>query len=146
MTDSVELIMHSDGGSRGNPGNAAYGVAFLVNGEVIHEITGFMGTATNNEAEYSGLVSGLVEVQRFSEVFPDLQVSHLTVKLDSQLVVNQVNGLWKIKEPRLQDFALKARNILRELPFPSKLMYVPRAENAVADLLVNQCLDAHSLE
>lgn len=135
----VQLTIHSDGGSRGNPGPAAYGVAFLLGGEVVKELTEFLGTATNNEAEYSGLVAAL---RTLPEVIQQYSIDSVVIKLDSNLVVQQVNGVWKVKEARIATFVAQARQLLKIVPIPVKIMYVPRAENAVADALVNQCLDA----
>ncbi len=129
--------MHTDGGSRGNPGPGAAGVCILNDaGEVVHEISEYLGVTTNNEAEYQALLLSL----RWISEQPD-QLEGVIWKLDSKLVVEQVQKRWKIKEPRLQVFAQSCWEIITTLPFPFQITYIPREENRCADALVNQALD-----
>ncbi len=132
------LTIHTDGGSRGNPGKAAYGVVVLKNSEVIAEIKQTIGVATNNEAEYSAFFASLewVFTQENRSEFEKIEW-----KLDSKLVIEQLNKKWKIKEPRMLQLASKCWSLLAQLPCPYSISYVPRAENAAADSLVNQALD-----
>lgn len=136
----MHLIVHTDGGSRGNPGHAAYGFVFLdETGQVVHEDGLYIGIATNNEAEYSGIlaaVNALIGWGRLSEV------TGVTFRLDSNLVVQQVQGNWKVKEPRMQDLVAKVHSALHQLDLPYSFEYVPRAQNWMADAMVNQKLDA----
>ncbi len=130
------LIIEADGGSRGNPGPAAYGalVRDAQTGEVLAERAEFLGQATNNVAEYRGLIAGLAAV---AEIDPGAQVE---VRLDSKLVVEQMSGGWKIKNAAIAKLALQARDLL-----PAggvRWTWVPRAQNAAADRLVNVALDA----
>ncbi len=135
----MKLIIHSDGGSRGNPGNAAYGFVFLdETGDPIFEDGQYIGVTTNNEAEYQGLVAALETLLSFARL---QEVEALTIKLDSKLVVEQVLGNWKIKEERLKNYVLQARQLLSQLPFPYQLVHVPRSENKLADAKVNETLD-----
>ncbi len=129
------LIIEADGGSRGNPGPAAYGALVRdgETGEVLAEIAEAIGIATNNVAEYRGLTAGL---RAAADIDPS---AVLDVRLDSKLLVEQMSGRWKIKNPELRALALEARQV-----FPvDRVTYtwVPRAENAAADRLVNQALD-----
>src|SRR5690554_3087034 len=134
----MSLIIHTDGGSRSNPGNAAIGVVVFHNNECIYEQATYIGIATNNEAEYRGLLAALEWLQQNVSEFP----SGIPVicKLDSKLVVEQLNKNWKIKEPRMAELAQKCWNIMATLPFKITLTHVRRAENAAADALVNQAL------
>jgi ribonuclease HI len=133
---SRRLIVEADGGSRNNPGPAAYGalVKDAESGEVLAERGEFIGIASNNVAEYSGLVAGL---QLARDIDPDAQIE---VRMDSKLVVEQMSGRWKIKHADMQKLALQARDVIS----PTQVTYtwIPRAQNKDADLLVNQALDA----
>lgn len=133
---SRRFVVEADGGSRSNPGPAAYGalVRDAGTGEVLAERAEFIGTASNNVAEYSGLVAGLEAVR---ELDPEAEVE---VRMDSKLVVEQMSGRWKIKHPDMRVLALRARDAFP--PEQVRYTWVPRAENTAADRLVNQALDA----
>jgi len=140
----MELHIFTDGGSRGNPGPAAIGgvvYADVKNGEVVHDFSEYLGVGTNNEAEYTAL---LTSVQWVSEYVSNNSVEKCTWNLDSKLVVEQIQKHWKIKEPRMRVFAEQCWHLLDGLGCDWKIQYVPRAENAVADSLVNQALDAQA--
>lgn len=132
------LTVHTDGGSRGNPGAAATGVVVLLNDEVILDQGKYLGIQTNNEAEYQAVTHSL---ELLPEVLKSHQVSKIVWKLDSMLVVQQLNKAWKIKEPRLAGFATQIWSKLSELSVPYSFTYVPRAENNLADAVVNKTLD-----
>lgn len=135
----TQLVIHTDGGSRGNPGPAAIGVwVGTANGEKLHEMYQFLGIGTNNEAEYEAFLASLTWLLG-SDLLPTL--AEVTWKLDSMLVVEQLNRRWKIKEPRIQTKANRCWELLKTLSIPHSITYVPRAENAKADALVNQALD-----
>jgi probable phosphoglycerate mutase len=131
------LIVEADGGSRGNPGPAGYGalVRDARTGEVLAEDCASLGHATNNVAEYSGLVAGLRAAARIA---PGADTE---VRMDSKLVVEQMSGRWKIKHPALQPLAAQAR---RAAALLGRVTYtwVPRARNVDADRLANQAMDA----
>ncbi len=132
---ATKLTIEADGGSRGNPGPAAYGALVRDRqGRVLIEAAGYVGETTNNVAEYRGLIAGL-EAAR--EVDPAALV---TARLDSKLVVEQMAGRWKIKQSHLAQLALEARRILP--PHQIDYEWVPRAQNAAADALANEALDA----
>ncbi len=127
----------TDGGSRGNPGKAA--CAFVVYDDAgnIRQKRGiYLGTATNNEAEYNGVIEALGYLRDLGDI-GNLNINFF---LDSLLVVNQLNGLWKIKEPRLRELLMK----VKELENNRNVTYthIPREKNYEADLLVNETLDA----
>ncbi len=133
---SAAFIIQADGGSRGNPGPAAYGtvVSDAVSGDVLAEFGEFFEHATNNFAEYRGAIAGLEYVH---DRDPD---AHVEVRLDSKLVVEQMSGRWKIKSDDIRHLALRAR----DAHDPSLVTYtwVPREQNARADGIVNEVLDA----
>lgn len=139
----MELVVFTDGGSRGNPGPAAAGGVVYQerkDGVVLYEFSEYLGVGTNNEAEYTALLNSIEWVVGHAG---ELQPTQCTWHLDSKLVVEQINKNWKIKEPRMKVFAQKCWDLLDSLGFSCKVQYVPRAENAVADALVNQALDAN---
>ncbi|WP_405566530.1 bifunctional RNase H/acid phosphatase [Streptomyces phaeochromogenes] len=131
-----ELIVEADGGSRGNPGPAGYGAVVIdaATGETLAEAAEYLGVATNNVAEYSGLVAGLRAAR---DLDPTATVR---VRMDSKLVVEQMSGRWQIKHPAMRPLAAEARSILP----PDRVTYewIPRAENKHADRLANEAMDA----
>lgn len=133
----MKAVLYADGGSRGNPGPAAYGaVLFDANGETLREISDFLGVSTNNVAEWSGLIAGL-------EAALELGVDELEVRLDSELVVRQLSGVYRVKQAHLIPLHAKAKSLLRRFSH-SRVAHVRRALNKEADKLVNQVLDAHA--
>ncbi|MFJ6002444.1 reverse transcriptase-like protein [Arthrobacter sp. NPDC092385] len=132
----ARLIVEADGGSRGNPGHAGYGalVRDPDSGTILVEKAAYIGKASNNVAEYSGLVSGL-ELAR--EINPQASVH---VKMDSKLVVEQMSGRWQIKHADMRVLAAKARKVLD----PRRVTYewIPRERNKDADRLSNEAMDA----
>jgi ribonuclease H / adenosylcobalamin/alpha-ribazole phosphatase len=131
------LIVEADGGSRGNPGPAGYGalVRDADTGELLAEVSDAIGVATNNVAEYRGVIAGL---QAAREIDPDASVE---ARLDSKLIVEQMSGRWKIKNPDLKPLALEARRL-----FPADRVtytWVPRAQNTHADRLANEAMDGN---
>ena len=124
-----------DGGARGNPGPAAYGVIVRdAKGEIIAELSDYLGTQTNNYAEYSGLLAALEFAVR--EKHPSLKVLS-----DSELLVRQMQGRYKVKSPGLIDLYDRARALVRKLEHFS-IDHVLRQYNREADSLVNQVLDS----
>jgi ribonuclease HI len=132
----VKATMFADGGSRGNPGPAASGaVLFDETGAVLREVGTYLGVATNNVAEWTGLVTGL-------EAALELGVDDLAVRLDSELVVKQISGAYRVKHEGLIPLHARAKVLLRKFARVD-VQHVRRKENAAADALVNQVLDAH---
>ena len=134
MSPVRSVIVEADGGSRGNPGPAAYG-AVLRNAEtdeVIAEDGETLGVASNNVAEYSGLIAGLKLAAEFA---PDAEIE---VRMDSKLVVEQMSGNWKIKHPDMRPLALEASRLA---PPGTTYTWVPREQNKHADRLANEALD-----
>lgn len=132
------LIIHTDGGSRGNPGPAAAGVVMLFEETVIEEEGVYLGNKTNNEAEYQAVLHA---IKHLPSVLERLPVTSIEWRLDSMLVVQQLSRKWKIKEPRMATFATEIWKLLADLSVKSVFTYVPRAQNAAADAVVNKVLD-----
>ncbi|MGH3510030.1 MAG: histidine phosphatase family protein, partial [Nocardioidaceae bacterium] len=137
MSEHRSVVIESDGGSRGNPGQAAYGAVLkdADTGEVIAERAERLGIATNNVAEYNGLIAGL---ELYQEHTPDAE---LEVRMDSKLLVEQMSGNWKIKHPDMRPLAIKAQRLA---PFGTTYTWIPREQNRHADRLLNEALDATS--
>lgn len=137
----MRLQLNCDGGSRGNPGPAAYG--FVIQditsgaGKLLEKCGNYLGVTTNNQAEYAGLIAGLEWVIAHH---PDAQ---LDIRLDSLLIVNQVKGEYKVKHPDLIPRCRQARALLAQLPGYT-ITHVLRAHNSSADALVNAALDGHA--
>lgn len=131
------LIVEADGGSRGNPGPAGFGavVRDQATGELLREISADIGTATNNVAEYSGLIAGL---RAAAEIAPGADVE---ARMDSKLVVEQMSGRWQIKHQNLRTLARTAQDAAARLG-QVRYTWVPRARNAHADRLANQAMDS----
>ncbi|MFE9770482.1 bifunctional RNase H/acid phosphatase [Streptomyces sp. NPDC005931] len=133
-----EFIVEADGGSRGNPGPAGYGavVSDAATGETLLETAEYLGVATNNVAEYRGLLAGLRAAR---ELDPEAAVH---VRMDSKLVVEQMTGRWKIKHPDMKPLAAEAARVFP----PDRVTYewIPRDRNQHADRLANEAMDAGS--
>ncbi|MFN2526478.1 MAG: ribonuclease HI family protein [Actinomycetota bacterium] len=131
----MKASLYTDGGARGNPGPAGIGVVLLAeDGVLLGQLARSIGETTNNVAEYSALIAGL-------ELALDREVSDLDVYLDSELVVSQLKGEWKIKKDQLRSLAARAELLLNKFSSFS-INHVPRALNADADKLANQAMDA----
>ncbi len=130
----MNVIVHVDGGARGNPGPAAAAcVISTPDGEVLGEYARLLGTQTNNVAEYSALLLGL-------ECARELGASEVDVIGDSELIAKQVQGVYKVKHPAMRPLYMDAMAALRGFERWS-IKTVPRAQNAQADALVNAALD-----
>jgi ribonuclease HI len=131
----VKVVVHVDGGARGNPGPAAAAaVVSTPAGEVLDEAAITLGTATNNVAEYRGLLLGLERARA-------LEATEVEVVNDSELIARQVNGVYKVKHPDMRPLHAEALRALEGFERWT-VRTVPRAQNADADALVNQALDA----
>jgi len=130
-----KLIVEADGGSRGNPGPAGFGaiVKDARTGTILAERAEYLGIATNNVAEYRGLIAGL---RAAAEINP---IASVVARMDSKLVVEQMSGRWKIKHPDMRELALEARDILPTTDV--KYEWIPRAQNTIADALANDAMD-----
>ncbi|GAA1717547.1 bifunctional RNase H/acid phosphatase [Streptomyces yatensis] len=130
------FVVEADGGSRGNPGPAGYGAVVLdaETGEPLAEVAEYIGTATNNVAEYKGLIAGLRAAYALD---PEAEVR---VRMDSKLVIEQMSGRWKIKHPDMRPLAAEAKAIMP----PGRVAYewIPREKNKHADRLANEAMDA----
>lgn len=131
----MSVIVYTDGGARGNPGPAGAGVVILHEGKTT-EVKAYLGDRqTNNWAEYEAVVIALGKLLEIN-----LRDSDVEFRLDSKLVVEQLEGNWKIKEPNLKDQAERVHGLLKDFGRVT-FTYVPREKNKEADRLVNEALD-----
>lgn len=131
----MKATLHTDGGARGNPGPAGIGYVLKIEGKSPLEHQEYIGEATNNQAEYRALLAGLIRAQTE-------RVTKIKCFLDSELVVRQLNGQYRVKNPELQELVLQVKKIAGQFQEVS-YTHVPRAENAQADQLVNTAIDSH---
>ncbi len=130
----ASLKVHTDGASRGNPGEAGIGVLIEdESGRIIREIRRYIGTATNNQAEYAALITALRAAR-------EINAGSVTVFADSELLVKQVKGEYKVKHPQLQPLYAEAKELISGLRKFS-ITHVPREKNAHADALANEAID-----
>lgn len=129
-----KLIIYTDGGARGNPGPAAYGVVIQdEEGNILKKFGKYLGTKTNNEAEYEAIIAALEEALK-------LGAEHVEMRMDSELATRQLNSIYKIKNHRMQELVLKVRNL--ETKFKKVTFHhIRREQNQLADEMVNKAID-----
>jgi ribonuclease HI len=137
------IVIYSDGGARGNPGPAASAYAIYKDEELIKKDSKYLGKTTNNVAEYSGVIEGLkgfLDGRFTNRSYSD----EIIFKMDSELVVKQLTGVYKIKDKKLMELSLEVRKLIRDNNLKINFVHVPRALNKLADKLVNEKLDESS--
>jgi ribonuclease HI len=137
-----KIIIYTDGGSRGNPGKAGIGVVFCnEKDQIIKKFGEYLGdNLTNNDAEYKAIIFAL---KKFKAVFGKAitETSDVEIRADSELVVKQLNGEYRLQDPKIQQFFIEIWNL--KFDFQSvKFKHIPREKNKEADRLVNEALDA----
>lgn len=138
----MKYVLYADGGARGNPGPAGAGaVVFDSIGKRVVEVADFLGVATNNVAEYEAVLRGL---KKLLTEFPDghFKSAEIEIRMDSKLVIEQLKGAYKIKHPNLVPRYLEVKNVIARSFGKVSYVHVPRAQNADADELANQAMDA----
>lgn len=139
MSEKI-LQINTDGGSRGNPGPAAIGVYATIDNQPIFSLSQKIGINTNNYAEYSAVISALEHLQLNPQLLKD--ITQIKFVLDSELVVRQLTGIYKVKHPAIVPLHYKVQTLLKSLSIPVSFSHVLRAENKQADALVNAALDS----
>jgi ribonuclease HI len=135
MSDA-RFRLYTDGACRGNPGFGGAGSVFKdETGNIVGAVKKYVGHCTNNEAEYQALIMGLEEAVRRG-------YNRLDIFLDSELVVNQINGTYRIKSKNLLKYIIKVRNLL-SLLHEYKIAHIDRSHNKMADQLANEAIDEH---
>ena len=134
------LSIFCDGGARGNPGPAAIGFVIFQNGKIVHKFFKRIGEATNNVAEYRAVIAALTWIINNPGII-NYQLSIINFYLDSQLIVNQLIGNFKIKNSNLQKLTVRVKNLEKRIGKKINYSYIPRRQNKIADALVNQALN-----
>ncbi len=140
---SSKIVIYTDGASRGNPGLAGAG-AVIATPNTQENLAVFLGRKTNNEAEYLALLMALrylVQLFKINAENDQFSASQIVVKLDSQLVVKQLNSEWKIKNERMRRLSEEVDECCQQLPCPIQFEHVRREKNELADWLANQAID-----
>ena len=137
----MKIIIHTDGGSRGNPGKAAIGVHIASEEKLLFEVAEYIGIKTNNGAEYSAVVRGLEYLVQQKQTLTPSTIEWFS---DSKLVVEQLSKRWKIKDARMRQFAQTSWQLMEQVGGTHTFTYIPREQNKRADALVNQALDSLS--
>ncbi len=128
------LKIFTDGGSKGNPGPSSIGGVGYIDGKKIFDFKKSIGIATNNDAEYQALIKALEIINPKSQITNFKKIEFYS---DSRLMVNQVKGLFKVKNGRIKEYMLIIRGLEQEIALPISYSYVPREQNVEADQLVN---------
>lgn len=137
-TTTKSLIIYTDGGARGNPGPAAIGVYIIdSDGKEILRTNKQIGEATNNTAEYRAVIEALEWIKKNLQFTPKVSGLNFQFYLDSSLVVNQLNGVFKVKQSHLRDLLLQVRKLEQEIRGKISYNFIIREKNKVADFLVN---------
>ena len=134
------MILHAftDGASRGNPGESGIGVIVKdERGRVLYRLHGYIGTSTNNRAEYTALLTLLEQIR-------EVRCESVLVHSDSELMVRQVTGRYKVKDGEIRKYHARVMAILADVPFRFAIKHVPRGENADADRLANLAIDTRT--
>ncbi|MGH9548897.1 MAG: ribonuclease HI family protein [Terriglobales bacterium] len=126
-------VIFADGGSRGNPGPSGAGAVITVNGETVHSLCQFLGFGTSNVAEYRGLILGL-------EKAVEVGYTHVEVRMDSELVVRQMNGFYRVKNAKLIPLFERAKTLSHKFS-KFTIVHVRREQNKLADKLANEAMD-----
>ena len=134
----MKITIYSDGGSRGNPGHSAYAIVVTENGRIIHEHSEYLGINTNNYAEYRGLIAGIVKAL-------ELKADEVEFVMDSELVIKQMNGEYKVKSSNISELHEDAKALASQIP-KVKFTHVRRSNEFVsrADALLNHQMDVSS--
>lgn len=133
-----QIIVHTDGGARGNPGPAACAFIVETGGKLIKKGSLFLGKATNNTAEYQGVILAL---KWLIENKVTLSAKEIVFYLDSELIVRQISGIYKVKDENLRNLFSAVSSLLVSIGKKVVFRNVPREKNKIADLLVNKALD-----
>jgi ribonuclease HI len=138
-----KIFVFTDGGSRGNPGPAAVGIVIKAeSGDVLKRINKRIGETTNNVAEYTAVVEALKWIKNNLPIEPFSHVSTFEFYLDSTLVVNQLNGLFRVKDGNMRNLVYQVRLLEQEIGTTITYRVVPREKNWEADIEVNKALDS----
>ena len=135
----MNLSIYTDGGSRGNPGRSGCGVVIYDDkNNIVFQQSQYLGIKTNNEAEYFGLINALSWLSKNQSNY---SIDKVTIFMDSQLIIRQMQGLYKVKAKNLIQYFANAKDIIRDLSFSISFSHVLRHKNKLADQLANLAMD-----
>ncbi len=138
----MQINVHTDGGARGNPGIAGFGLVITnPDKKVIYQESKFLGIKTNNEAEYMGIIAALTWIKNHHH---QQIISSVNFFSDSQLLIRQITGTYKVKAKNLKPLFNSVQNLLKQINLPFHFQDIPRHQNQIADTLANQAMDDHS--
>ena len=138
----MKVNIYTDGGSRGNPGISGYGVVVTdASGQTIHQEAKFLGVKTNNEAEYMGFIAALNWLKNHHS---QLKITSIDFFSDSQLIIRQIKGQYKVKAKNLLPLFNSAKSLIVQIDLPIQFQDIRRHHNQLADTLANQAMDDHS--
>ena len=129
----MELTIYTDGASRNNPGEAGAGVSIMRDGRALEQLARYLGTATNNVAEYTAAIMGLERAVK-------LGARRVKLLADSELLVKQINGQYKVKNEGLKPLHARVKELIAAIG-SVEVQYIPRAQNKEADALANRAID-----
>lgn len=139
----MKIITYTDGGSRGNPGPAASGIYIAAeNGQELARFGTYLGTNTNNFAEYTAIIEALAWILANREGMEAIDM--IECRMDSQLACRQLNGIYKVRHPQIRPLFDEVQLYQQALGVPFRFVHVPREQNKIADSEVNRALDNHS--
>ena len=133
----MNCTIYTDGGSLNNPGQAAYAFVIYFDNKLEYQFSETIGVATNNIAEYTGLIKALEKIKEYKK---SKTIEKIFVYADSELMVKQLNGLYKVKNADLRDCVMKVRYLESEINIPVQYFHVLREKNTLADSLVKKAL------
>ncbi|MDD4938096.1 MAG: ribonuclease HI family protein [Candidatus Shapirobacteria bacterium] len=135
----MEINIYTDGGSRGNPGISGYGlVIYDQDKNILYQESKFLGLKTNNEAEYLGLLASLKWIKNNQKLY---QINKANFFSDSQLLIRQMQGKYKVKAPNLKDLFIQSLQLLTQINLDCQFNHIRREFNLLADKLANQAMD-----
>lgn len=132
------IVIHTDGGARGNPGPAACAFVAEADGKIIQQESKFLGESTNNYAEYQGVI---LASKWLNDNYLILTANTATFYLDSELVARQLNGVYKVKDKKLIELFYQVNELSQKTGIQIIYKHIPRTKNKIADFLVNKELD-----
>lgn len=136
----MKLITYTDGGSRGNPGPAASGICVTdEQGDVLTRFGTFLGTQTNNFAEYTAIIEALTWILTNRETLGS--IASIECRMDSQLACRQLSGMYRVKHPQIRPLFDQVQLLQQSLAVPFQFVHIPREKNTIADSEVNRALD-----
>jgi ribonuclease HI len=136
----MQITLYTDGGSLNNPGPSAYGYAIYLDKKLLVSYSEPISIATNNVAEYTGLIKGLEKIKSLLLTPNPYRLTEIVVYSDSSLMVNQLNGLFKVKNAKIRELVLAIRIMENEINLPVKYIHIYREKNVFVDSLVKKAL------